>query len=210
MMETKACGWCGSDFQRKKWMKPGDWSKAHHCSISCGRKAAWDGKRAEARYCSGCGVQLKSARSKRCHACARGTLRERFQAKVEKFDGCWFWLGRLSDAGYGEISVEGRPQLAHRISFELEGGEIPKGFHLDHLCRNPSCVNPAHLDPVPPVVNNERGLNGVLKETCANGHPWIPENWSRNGKGRKMCAICHRERVRAYKQKKREERVVSQ
>lgn len=128
--------------------------------------------------------------------CVKGTLAERLDARIERFDGgCWFWLGGLTHNGYGEISVKHHGRLAHRVVYERQVGPVPEGFHLDHLCRNPSCVNPRHLEAVPAAVNIKRGLLGKLKETCANGHPWIPENWMDNGKGRagngvKRCRIC--------------------
>lgn len=36
-------------------------------------------------------------------------------------------------------------------------GPIPDGLQLDHLCRNPSCVNPAHLEIVTGAENIRRG-----------------------------------------------------
>jgi len=60
---TKPCAWCGKDFERRPRMKRGAWRAAKHCSISCGRKAAWEGKRAEPRACESCGTRI-SSRSK--------------------------------------------------------------------------------------------------------------------------------------------------
>jgi hypothetical protein len=45
---------------------------------------------------------------------------------------------------------------AHRVVFEMYGGVIPDGYELDHLCFNPSCVNPAHLEPVTKAENMRR------------------------------------------------------
>jgi hypothetical protein len=98
----------------------------------------------------------------------RRPLKERFEAKYRIEDsGCWQWTG-ATNAGYGIIAPPGglgkkardpkaRPLLAHRVSYELHVGPIPEGLHLDHLCRNPGCVNPGHLDPVPAVQNALRG-----------------------------------------------------
>jgi hypothetical protein len=66
-------------------------------------------------------------------------------------NGCWNWTGPLSDAGYGVFwegwRIFGTP-AAHRCSYITHVGAIPDGLELDHLCRNPPCINPAHLEPV--------------------------------------------------------------
>ena len=77
------------------------------------------------------------------------TAKERFWAKVKKTDGCWLWTGWKNDRGYGNFEVDStRTVKAHRFAYEVLVGPIPDGLTLDHLCRNPSCVNPEHLEPV--------------------------------------------------------------
>src|SRR3954468_18429534 len=79
---------------------------------------------------------------------------ERFWAKVEKTAECWNWTGYTLSSGYGRFrgrragNDTASKVLAHRFSYELLIGPIPPGLVLDHLCRNTSCVNPAHLEPV--------------------------------------------------------------
>jgi hypothetical protein len=57
---------------------------------------------------------------------------------------CWPWGGGASK-GYGAFYVDGRTQLAHRISYQIFVGPIPKGMVVCHDCDRPDCVNPHHL-----------------------------------------------------------------
>lgn len=70
---------------------------------------------------------------------------------------CWIWHGASTTKGYGAVTIAGRKLYAHRAMYEQEVGPIPAGLHLDHLCRQQKCVNPAHLEPVTPTVNLRRG-----------------------------------------------------
>jgi len=80
----------------------------------------------------------------------RRALVNRFWEKVDRRgpDECWEWTGALDNNGYGKIKegVRGSKMLlAHRLSWGLENGPIPKGKCVLHLYDNPRCVNPAHL-----------------------------------------------------------------
>jgi DNA-directed RNA polymerase subunit N (RpoN/RPB10) len=52
---------------------------------------------------------------------------------------CWIWQGSTNGNGYGTINREGFRGYAHRFHFLKEHGEIPEGFHLDHLCLQRLC-----------------------------------------------------------------------
>lgn len=70
----------------------------------------------------------------------------RFESKINKSDGCWEWTGRLDHDGYGTFWVAYNQVLrAHRASYELYKGAIPKGLIIRHTCDNKRCVNPEHL-----------------------------------------------------------------
>lgn len=73
-------------------------------------------------------------------------LEVRFWPMVEKTDTCWNWTGTKYQ-GYGQIysHQRGGAIRAHRASYEMHVGPIPDGMVIDHMCHNPSCVNPDHL-----------------------------------------------------------------
>jgi len=77
---------------------------------------------------------------------------------------CWVWQRAKTELGYGVARADGKNQYAHRMMYEREVGPIPDGLSLDHLCRNPSCVNPAHLEPVTHGENLRRGAGTRLTD----------------------------------------------
>lgn len=124
---------------------------------------------------------------------------DRFVVKIDATETCWNWTAALTRAnGYGSFQLHRRPALAHRLAYSwATGSEIPKGMQIDHLCRNPRCVNPAHLEVVTPQVNTLRSTNppatNAQKTHCINGHEFTTEN-TYVYSGRRACRICKRAR----------------
>lgn len=79
-----------------------------------------------------------------------GNDEERFHQKyIKQDDGCWLWTGntRVNAKGmvYGRHHAEGKSINAHRFSWQLANGPIPKDAFICHRCDVPLCVNPEHL-----------------------------------------------------------------
>lgn len=64
---------------------------------------------------------------------------------VDKETGCWEWQGYKNEDGYGRASYGGKLELAHRMTYTMFKGNIPKGMCILHKCDNPGCCNPEHL-----------------------------------------------------------------
>lgn len=94
-------------------------------------------------------------------------LPTRFEGKYipEPNTGCWLWLGTCLSTGHGQFWVgtrgNGKMHLAHRVSYELHIGLIPKGMNVNHQCDEPSCVNPDHLQVGTQAEN--------VREACERG-----------------------------------------
>lgn len=137
----------------------------------------------------------------------------RFWAKVQKTDSCWLWTGARMPRGYGIFTigskVDGthRNVYAHRWLYERLIGAVAPGFELDHLCRNPSCVRPDHLEVVTHKENCLRGESPIAqnhrKTSCPNGHEYTSANTYNSKDGSRRCRTCNRDHKRREWARKR-------
>lgn len=77
------------------------------------------------------------------------TVIDRFLSFCERdlSSGCLIWKGKIFEPrGYGRTfrQITG-DRWAHRVSFLLFRGIIPKGKRVLHSCDTPACVEPSHL-----------------------------------------------------------------
>ena len=154
-------------------------AKYHYCSMDC-----WNDAKVKQRH-------------------------TRLWAKVRQEGDCWIWHGHVSSNGYGSLRVGARWVGVHRYVYILTRGPLPDGLVIDHLCRQPRCVNPAHLEPVPHRINVLRGesFSAVYARRmhCKHGHVYTSENTRIDPTtGGRRCRVCENRRAAEhYARKKR-------
>lgn len=142
---------------------------------------------------------------------AKRRVMERFWAKVDQSGDCWIWNGSRTTKGYGTFWAERATWYAHRFAYEALIGPIPDGLVIDHLCRNPACVNASHLEAVTTAENTRRGLMGFeLTGQCRAGHDVTAEGAVLvDQRGNRRCARCSEASDSRYNAKQSAERAAA-
>ena len=151
------------------------------------------------------GWELKSAMPQlRGHLGGDMSDDKRFWSKVDASGDCWEWLAGRNPKGYGRFWRAGHMFMAHRYSYALLVGHIPAKRQIDHLCRNPGCVNPDHMELVTSRENTMRGHHRNVRlsrsNACLRGHSLTDANVLGSNEGRR-CRRCNREQSRLRRQR---------
>ena len=89
----------------------------------------------------------------------------RLQGLSLNTDKCVLWPGAVRE-GYGVKKIGNTTINAHRYVYEkATGKKIPKGYAVDHKCRNRLCVNPKHLEVVTHSENMTRSWAARAKKS---------------------------------------------
>lgn len=106
---------------------------------------------------------------------------------------CWLWVGKRQRSGHGKFWWRGDETSAHRAMYKTFTAANIDGLDVDHLCRNPPCVNLLHLEAVTRRENTLRGVSAAAvnarKTRCVEGHEFAGSNLIRY-RGQRFCRIC--------------------
>lgn len=157
---------------------------------------------------------INDGRFHKGHNDGKFSLAERFHQNYEPVPeaGCWIWTGSIAQSGHGKIQHGPRGLAkfwsAHRLSWILHRGQIPRDKQVNHHCDVPGCVNPNHLylgtqsDNMQDRDRRKRGRNS-RKTHCVRGHEFTDQNiyWHRKTSGRlaRHCRTCVLELNKGYR-----------
>src|SRR5215475_10040875 len=113
--------------------------------------------------------------------------------RIAPTSACWEWNGAKTPLGYAVLRMpDGRNGYVHRIVYRILIGPIPTGSELDHLCRNPGCLNPDHLEPVSHRTNITRGKAAIkaARTHCRRGHRLSADSVFTRADGARCCRQC--------------------
>jgi hypothetical protein len=126
----------------------------------------------------------------------------RFWSYVKRTKTCWLWLGgKQPNSGHGVFSIRHISVLAHRVSFYLGHGYLPKKPRLVmHDCQNSGCVREHHLldgttkenGNYPDVITKLRGKEAWWKNP--EDHPRLGTKHTKESKLKISVASSKRKR----------------
>ena len=122
------------------------------------------------------------------------------------------WTGQVNGNGYGQVQINGKKYLTHRLIAFLHLGlditDIKMQVNHKNECNLTRCVNPDHLYLGTQAQNmkdlDESGRRSkVIASTdpnyCHQGHKYTTINTRIDSYGYKRCRLCERARRRRSK-----------
>lgn len=163
------------------------------------------------KVCTACGQTFlvppcKAKRELCSRACRSNMMRHIDDSAGE--DACWPWRGPGDGYGkYGRATEGGKTYGAHAYVYRKLVGVIPAGKELDHLCRNPICVNPRHLEPVTRrenVLRQPKVIAARQATHCRHGHEFTPANtYIHPSQGSRICRACTNISIEKYQARRK-------
>lgn len=80
--------------------------------------------------------------------------------------------------GYSRKYIDGKTRIAHRYLYEKKYGRLGKDTVIDHLCKNPPCINTDHMEAVTVAENTRRGRSAKLSLNDVKNIRYMYENKS--------------------------------
>jgi len=129
--------------------------------------------------------------------------KEKLFSRSIKSGSCRLWRGTQLKNGYGQIQVNKKRYLTHRLQYLLHYGPIPDNMVVRHKCDVRNCIAVAHLeigtskDNAADRDTRNRNYNKI-KLVCPKGHKYSDSNTYKAKTGWRSCRECHNqnERVR--------------
>ena len=191
-METIKCKVCEKPFLNRRYDRPSKYcSRAcfsvrnpkvkKQCCICKKEFSHWKSERPNAEFCSKkCSGPVVARRyssrlTNRSMEEKIDSLKIKFYKKIIKTEGCWEWTGlKQSVQPYGlMVGIDNTLMRAHRISYLIHKGAIPKDLFVLHKCDNPPCVNPDHLFVGTQKDNVQDMINKGRAKCKKKGERWL-------------------------------------
>lgn len=101
-----------------------------------------------------------------------------FWSRVDRSGECWLWMGARSSGGYGAMNSRalGGQESAHRVSYMLAYGEVPRSLFVLHRCDVKLCVRPDHLF-LGTAAENSADMVAKGRSTFGERHPKAKLDW---------------------------------